>query len=261
MKPTSHSAVAAATSTSLKVMTVNTHKGFTALNRKFILPELREAVRTVGADVVFLQEVLGTHSRHSRKIDNWPEAPHYEFLADTMWPQFAYGRNAVYPRGHHGNAVLSKFPIVHYRNHDISIVGPEKRGLLHCVLRLPARPIDVHAICAHLGLAETHRLQQLELLCHIVRDEVPADAPLIVAGDFNDWRGRAHEILAQGALLREVFVQANGSAARTFPARFPMLPLDRIYVRNASAHSPVVLPRKPWSHLSDHTPLVAEIAL
>ena len=30
-------------------MTVNTHKGFTALNRKFILPELRDAVRTVGA--------------------------------------------------------------------------------------------------------------------------------------------------------------------------------------------------------------------
>src|ERR1700741_4343739 len=50
---------------SLKVMTVNTHKGFAALNRRFILPELREAVRTIGADLVFLQEVLGTHSRHS----------------------------------------------------------------------------------------------------------------------------------------------------------------------------------------------------
>ncbi len=247
--------------TSLKVMTVNTHKGFTALNRKFILPELRDAVRTVGADVVFLQEVQGTHERHARKHDNWPEAPHYEFLADTMWPQFAYGRNAVYPKGHHGNAVLSKFPIVHFQNHDVSIAGPEKRGLLHCVLRLPGRPIDVHVICAHLGLAESHRQQQLELLCHIVRDEVPLDAPLIVAGDFNDWRGRAHEVLEQGAALHEVFVQANGSAAKTFPARFPMLPLDRIYVRNAGVHAPVALPRKPWSHLSDHTPLVAEIEL
>jgi endonuclease/exonuclease/phosphatase family metal-dependent hydrolase len=247
--------------TTLKVMTVNTHKGFTALNRKFILPELREAVRTVGADVVFLQEVLGTHARHSRKVHNWPEAPHYEFLADTMWPQFAYGRNAVYPKGHHGNAVLSKFPIVHYRNHDVSITGPEKRGLLHCVLRLPGRPSDVHVICAHLGLAELHRQQQLELLCHIVRDEVPADATLIVAGDFNDWRGRAHRILQDGASLLEVFVQAQGSAAKTFPARFPVLALDRIYVRNAAVHAPVVLPRKPWSHLSDHAPLVAEIAL
>lgn len=247
--------------TALKVMTVNTHKGFTSFNRKFILPELRDAVRTVGADVVFLQEVLGTHSRHQRQVLNWPEAPHYEFLADTMWPQFAYGRNAVYPRGHHGNAVLSKFPIVHFRNHDISIAGPEKRGLLHCVLRLPGRAADVHTICVHLGLSETHRQQQLELLCHIVRDEVAPDATLIVAGDFNDWRGRAHAVLAHGAALREVFVSATGSAARTFPARFPVLPLDRIYVRNAGVHAPVVLPRRPWSHLSDHAPLVAEIEL
>ena len=246
---------------SLKVMTVNTHKGFAVLNRRFILPELRDAVRTVGADLVFLQEVLGTHSRHSRRIANWPQAPHYEFLADTMWPQFAYGRNAVYPRGHHGNALLSKFPIVRYRNHDVSLHGVEKRGLLHCVLRLPGRTVDVHAICAHLGLSEMQREQQLELLCHIVRDEVPADAPLIVAGDFNDWRGRAHQVLADGAGLREVFVHAHGRAARTFPARFPVLPLDRIYVRNAGVHAPVVLPRKPWAHLSDHTPLVAEIEL
>lgn len=246
---------------SLKVMTVNTHKGFTALNRRFILPELRDAVRTVGADVVFLQEVLGTHAGHSRRTDNWPDAPHYEFLADTMWPQFAYGRNAVYPDGHHGNAVLSKFPITFFTNHDVSVEGPEKRGLLHCVLSLPGRLAAVHAICVHLGLTEAHRRRQLELLCRMVEAEVPAEAPLIVAGDFNDWRGRAHAILEQGARLREVFVHAKGSAARTFPARFPLLSLDRIYVRNADAHAPVVLPRRPWSHLSDHAPLAAEIEL
>lgn len=245
---------------SLKVMTVNTHKGFTALNRRFILPELREAVRTVGADVVFLQEVMGTHERHARRVRDWPDAPHYEFLADTMWPQFAYGRNAVYPKGHHGNALLSKFPIVSHANHDVSVHGPEKRGLLHCVLQLPGHS-QVHAICAHLGLAETHRAQQLELLCHIVAGEVPPDAPLVVAGDFNDWRGRAHALLAERVQLREVFVHANGQAARTFPARYPLLALDRIYVRNAQAHAPVVLPRRPWSHLSDHAPLVAEISI
>ena len=61
--------------------------------------------------------------------------------------------------------------------------------------------------------------------------------------------------------LREVFVTAYGESARTFPARFPILSLDRIFVRNASVHLPVVLPRKPWSHLSDHAPLAAEIHL
>jgi endonuclease/exonuclease/phosphatase family metal-dependent hydrolase len=242
----------------LTVMTVNIHKGFTTFNRKFILPELRDAIRKVGADVVFLQEVMGTNGQH--KAGSW-DAPHYEFMADEIWPQYAYGRNMVYPKGHHGNAVMSKFPIVHYQNHDVSVAGPEKRGLLHCVIRIPGHTHDVHAICVHLGLAEAHRVQQLELLCEIVRSEVPDDAPLIVAGDFNDWRRRAHHILESGVGLKEVFVSAYGEAAKTFPARFPVLSLDRIYVRNASVHLPVVLPRRPWSHLSDHAPLAAEIHL
>ncbi len=250
-----------ATPQPLTVMTVNTHKGFTSFNRKFILPELRDAVRKVGADVVFLQEVLGTHDSHGKKFDSWTDAPHYEFLADSIWPEFAYGQNSIYPKGHHGNAVLSKFPIVHYQNHDVSIAGPEKRGLLHCVLRIAERALDVHVICVHLGLAEHHRQQQLELLCNMVRSEVPDGAPLIVAGDFNDWRRRAHSVLQREVGLREVFVTAYGESAKTFPARFPLLSLDRIYVRNASVHLPVVLPRKPWSHLSDHAPLAAEIHL
>lgn len=250
-----------AASFSFKVLTVNTHKGFTVFNRKFILPELREAVRAVSADVVFLQEVLGTHQKHAGRFDNWTDAPHYEFLADEMWPQFAYGRNAVYPSGHHGNAVLSKFPIVHHENRDVSISGPERRGLLHCVLQLPDGGRQAHVICAHLGLQETHRLKQLDLLCRVVHEEVPSDAPLVVAGDFNDWRLRAHPILERCSGLREVFVHAHGEAARTFPARWPVLRLDRIYVRNARVHAPVVLPRKPWSHLSDHAPLAAQISV
>jgi endonuclease/exonuclease/phosphatase family metal-dependent hydrolase len=249
----------AAQSVSIKVLTVNIHKGFTFFNRKFILHELREAVRTVGADVVFLQEVTGTHARHESRVANYPATPHYEFLADTIWPQFAYGRNAVYTNGHHGNAVLSKFPIVHFENRDVSISGPERRGLLHCVLEVPGRDTHVHAICVHLGLAESHRLKQLHMLCDMVHKDIPASAPVIAAGDFNDWRRRAHAVLEKGAAMHEVFVNANGKAARTFPARFPVLPLDRIYVRNAIGHSPVVLPLKPWSHLSDHAPLAAEI--
>ncbi|HEY1229469.1 MAG TPA: endonuclease/exonuclease/phosphatase family protein, partial [Ramlibacter sp.] len=104
-------------------MTVNTHKGFTSFNRRFILPELRDAVRKVGADVVFLQEVLGTHEEHGKKYADWPDAPHYEFLADSIWPQYADGRNVVYPKGDHGNAVMSNFPIVHSQNHDGSLPG------------------------------------------------------------------------------------------------------------------------------------------
>ncbi|MDP3826604.1 MAG: EEP domain-containing protein, partial [Polaromonas sp.] len=66
----------AALSFSIKVLTVNIHKGFTFFNRKFILHELREAVRTVGADVVFLQEVTGTHARQESRVANYPATPH-----------------------------------------------------------------------------------------------------------------------------------------------------------------------------------------
>jgi endonuclease/exonuclease/phosphatase family metal-dependent hydrolase len=251
----------AETPCSFKVLTVNIHKGFTFFNRKFILSELRDAVRSVGADVVFLQEVTGNHLKHGEKFDNYTEAPHYEYLADSIWSQFAYGRNAIYHNGHHGNAVLSKFPIVKFENRDISISGPERRGMLHCELKVPGQSRNVHAICVHLGLVETHRTQQMKMLCDMVRKEIPPRAPVVVAGDFNDWRRRAHAQMARSANMHEVFVQAYGHAARTFPARLPVLQLDRIYVRNALGHSPIVLPSKPWSHLSDHAPLAAEIVL
>ncbi len=197
---------------------------------------------------------------HPLRHLNWPASPHYEFLADAIWPQFAYGRNAIYPHGDHGNALLSKFPIVAYHNRDVSVRG-EKRGLLHCVLRIPNAMLDVHTICVHLGLKESHRNAQLEHLCRVVNTEVPRNAPLVVAGDFNDWRRRSHRVLDRCAGLREVFVQAHGRPAKTYPARWPVLSLDRIYVRNAAVHAPVVLPRHPWSHLSDHAPLAAEIEL
>ena len=243
----------------LRVLTVNTHKGFTALNRRFILPELREAVRSVAADVVFLQEVHGTHEQHPKRYDNWPTMPQYEFLADSLWPQFAYGRNAVYPAGDHGNALLSKFQIIRHDNLDVSISGHENRGLLHCVLRLPGDGTEVHAICVHLGLRESHRNAQLDLLMQRLA-ELPADAAVIVAGDFNDWRQRADAQLKPCG-LREVFAEQYGKPARSFPARLPALRLDRIYVRNLKASRPKVLTNRPWSHLSDHAPLSVEIEL
>jgi endonuclease/exonuclease/phosphatase family metal-dependent hydrolase len=256
MVPLQHGSVPAA----VRVLTVNTHKGFAFLNRRFVLHELREAVRVVAADVVFLQEVQGSHAAHAARFADWPTASHCEFLADQIWPDFAYGRNAVYPGGDHGNALLSKFPIVRYHNHDVSIAGQEARGLLHCSLQLPG-DLTLHAVCVHLGLKEGHRRRQLERLCEVLRTEVPPQAPLIVAGDFNDWRDRAHRVLDRCAGLREVFQHAHGRAARTFPAKFPLFRLDRIYVRNARVHAPLPLPGRPWSRLSDHAPLAAEIRL
>jgi endonuclease/exonuclease/phosphatase family metal-dependent hydrolase len=238
----------------LRLLTVNIHKGYNAFSRRFVLHELREAVRAVGSDLVFLQEVEGASDSVGA------QSAQYEFLADRIWPEHAYGRNAVAEGQDHGNAVLSRFPVVRSRNHDVSLPGAEPRGLLHCVLALPGGLPELHVMCVHLGLTEMHRRHQLARLCETVRREVPADAPLVVAGDFNDWRSRANALLAPSG-LKEVFRHTNGRHARTFPARLPLLRLDRIYVRGVAACRPLPLPRRPWNHLSDHAPLAAELTL
>lgn len=243
----------------VNVLTLNCHMGFDLLGRRFVLHELRDAVRSVSADVVFLQEVMGEHQLHARRHAGWPDAPQYEFLADSIWSHSAYGRNAVYPHGHHGNALLSKYAIRSHRNCDVSVQGHEQRGLLHCQLAVDDGPHPLHAICVHLGLRESHRRRQLELLCAVVEDSVPRDAPLVVAGDFNDWRAKGHPIVERCG-LREAFLDATGRLARTFPARWPLMPVDRIYVRNATASATQVLTTHPWTHLSDHAPLRARVA-
>ncbi len=241
----------------LRILTLNMHKGFTLFNQ-FILPELRAAIHAQAAEIVFLQEVHGSNERHALRHATWPTTPQYEFLADTVWPEFSYGRNAVYPHGDHGNAILSKYPIIHFENVDVSIGKIEQRGLLHTMLKVPGHD-EVHAICLHLGLRESHRKQQLSLLCDLV-ERLPPSAPVIVAGDFNDWQKRADKILAR-CDLREAFVNQYQKHAKSFPARWPLLCLDRVYVRNATTQNAQVLVQQPWSHLSDHAPLAVEIHL
>ena len=94
------------------------------------------------------------------------------------------------------------------------------------------------------------------MLCALIEREVPAGAPLLVAGDFNDWCQRAHDVLADGAGLGEVFITAFGQAARTFPVWLPLLRLDSVYVRNLHVEGPRRLVGKPWRRLSDHAPLL-----
>ncbi len=240
-------------STAIRVLTLNAHQGFSALKRRDVLSQIRDALRMAGADLVFLQEVGGA-------ADSEVSSHQYEILADRVWPQHAYGRNAVSTSGHHGNALLSKYPIAAWQNIDVSVGGSEARGMLHCVLDVPHAPHQLHAVCVHFGLRETHRRRQIERLLDLIAGPIPSDAPLVIAGDFNDWRGSAHRRLLSDSSLEEIHAGANGRPARTFPAGLPLLRLDRIYVRNLR-HRPLRLPRRPWATLSDHAPLAGEVRL
>ena len=203
----------------------------------------------------------GRHRRHAKRIDDWPQKPQHSFLAEDIRQSTAYGHNVVNGRGHYGNAILSRFPIVDVFNQDVTHLRFERRGLLHCSAELPGLTAPVHCVCVHLSLFARSRRRQMDALSVYLEDIAPADSPLIVAGDFNDWRNEADTLLAERLDLCEVFAGSDGHPGRSFPARLPMLRLDRIYVRGFSVQSAQVHVGGPWSKISDHAALSAQLAL
>jgi endonuclease/exonuclease/phosphatase family metal-dependent hydrolase len=244
----------------LKVLTYNIHKGFTSFNREFVLDELRTALRSTHADLALLQEVVGDHSGHKSTVHKWPTRPQFEFLADTVWPHYAYARNAVYPRGHHGNVILSRFPILSYDQENLSTNSMEHRGLLHCIVELPTLGARIHLVCLHLGLTQGGRNQQLEQVSRRIA-KLKESEPLIIGGDFNDWRGRVSPLLSARHGLREVHEVAHGRKARTFPSRLPLLAVDRIYYRGFDLEAATVLRDGVFRELSDHAAVFATLVL
>lgn len=225
-----------------------------------VVHELRDRLRQLDADIVFLQEVQGAHLRHAERHADWPSAPQHEFLAEDVWANHAYGRNMVYDHGHHGNAILSRFPIVHEHNQDVTHFRFEKRGLLHCALEVPGLAQPLHCVCAHLSLFARSRRRQLDALASRIEERVPAGAPLLIAGDFNDWRNHAHDLLAERLGLEEVFSQDGAHPCRSFPAALPIFRLDRIYLRGLSVEAAELHSGPPWASLSDHAALSARLA-
>lgn len=239
----------------LRIASYNLHKGLSVFNRRLVLHEIRQALRALAPDIVFLQEVQGEHRQHLSRFQEWPRRPQHEFLA---WGELAaiYGRNASYKAGHHGNALLSRFPVQSWENHDLTLHRLEQRGLLQCELRIPGWDRPLHAFCVHLNLLARDRRRQLELLIDIIRAIDPAD-PVILAGDFNDWRQELSLRLHEQLGLDEAFDLLHGRHAISFPVRMPLLALDRIYVRGFRVEQAAVLVGAPWIGLSDHAPLCA----
>jgi len=119
----------------------------------------------------------------------------------------------------------------------------------------------IHLVCVHLGLFEKERRLQTEMLIDYIQDSVPADAPLLVAGDFNDWRQRVHTPFAEQLGLKEVYRERWGRAAKTFPAMLPLLAMDRIYARGFAVNQVQLIKHPIWREISDHCAVVADLTL
>lgn len=238
----------------INVLTLNIHKGFSSGNMKFTLERIRKMLRQSEADIVFLQEVVGENSRHEHSINAWPKQNQFEFLADSVWSHFAYGKNAIYQHGHHGNAILSETPFSTSKNIDLSLLKFSQRGVVHGIL-----DNGIHVLCAHLGLFEFERRKQVSKLVRHIQETIPEDAALILAGDFNDWTKRTHKTLSEQLGLKEVHACINQNLAVTYPSAHPFLPMDRIYTRGFTIKNAKTLKVEDWKSLTDHIPLQASI--
>lgn len=236
----------------MRILSYNIHKGFSFGNTRYLLKEIRHSIRLVNADLVFLQEVVGENQRHHHRITNWV-SQQFEYLADEIWPHYAYGKNALYSHGHHGNAILSQHPFESLHNIDVSLLPTSQRGIL-----MGKIDTGVHLICLHFGLLEFERRKQVKQLYEQIDHYIPPDAPLIIAGDFNDWRHHSHPTLISSLALKEAFCEKLGKPARTYPSRLPLFAMDRIYFRNLELVDAEILSGDPWNKLSDHCALYAE---
>ena len=238
----------------IRVATYNIHKGVQGLGplRRLEIHNLALAVESLDADVVCLQEVRQHNRREAKRFAHWPEQAQADFLAPQGY-EVVYRTNAVTRHGEHGNALLSRWPVLAHQHEDISDHSLEQRGLLH--VTLDVHGIVVHVVVVHLGLIKASRVRQVDQLQRFIEREVGSDAPLLVAGDFNDWGTRVQEALAR------IDLHAWGASVPTFPSRLPLAQLDYVFARGLKPVGLTVPRGRIWWRMSDHLPLIAEFAL
>lgn len=243
----------------IRVATYNIHKGVQGLGlmRRLEIHNLALAVESLDADVVCLQEVRQSNRLEAKRFALWPEQSQADFLTPQGY-EAVYRTNAVTRHGEHGNALLSRFPIGSIGHHDVSDHAFEQRGLLHVPVQWQG--VELHVVVAHLGLIHASRLRQVDRLAHFVRDHVPPGAPVLVAGDFNDWSERLDVPMRAHGLRRAAPPHGRVSVA-TFPSRLPVFTLDRVYLRGLRCTGVQVPRGATWARMSDHLPLLVELVL
>jgi endonuclease/exonuclease/phosphatase family metal-dependent hydrolase len=177
-----------------------------------------------------------------------------DFLAGWAEMQAVPGPTMFREEGPYGNALLSRFEVINKRTWDISVPGREPRGIIDVVVRTKQGPIRV--LVTHFGLTLGERRTQAEKLVSLVFEK--KEMTTILLGDINGW----HPFGGALGILRKGF--GRTPAPPTFPSRFPLLPLDRIWLHQGArqVHIRIRRHRTPLSRIaSDHLPVTADIKL
>lgn len=196
-------------------------------------------IRELQPDVIGLQEVtFSPAGEPAAGKDYLSAATEFEVI---LGPTF-FRENV-----HFGNVLLTKHRVFEVRRVDLSVDKREPRGALDVDMELHGA--SVRTIVTHFGLRAAERRRQGEKLLKML-----AAGPsnfVIIMGDFNEWYP------VRGWLRRLRSWAGFPPTPRTFPSRFPLLPLDQILVFPRQALAAVAVHRTRLSRIaSDHLPVI-----
>jgi endonuclease/exonuclease/phosphatase family metal-dependent hydrolase len=243
----------------LRFVTYNIHRAI-GVDRRFRPERIVQILEHYGADVVLLQEVDEGVPR-SRELNLAKE-----LAGAAGYPHFALGHNVSLRKGRYGNATLSRFPIVRERNIELSLAQSWiRRGCQHTRISLGDGSRSLEVFNLHLGLSARERQQQIDLLSRSHEfSTVDEITPMLVGGDFNDWRSLLRPTFTNGFGFRCATDSKAGlrGALATYPSFSPQGGLDRIYYRGSIRLLSARRCRLQVSRLaSDHLPVIAEFEI
>ena len=232
----------------LRVATYNIHR-CRGLDGRTSPSRIADVIRTIDPDIIALQEVVGASPR---------SAGHAEELGAQLGMGWVMAPARHLRHALFGNAVLSRLPILHHVQYDLSWKTCEPRCCQRVDIAVGSHTLHLYNV--HLGTAYLERRYQASRLVSFVHDR-RVGQPKIVLGDFNEWmRGLATQMLSQR--LNSIDLRAHLRRRRTYPGVFPLLHLDHIYYEGKVEVARLELPRTRLALLaSDHLPLVAELTV
>ena len=232
--------------TTLRVATYNIHR-CRGLDGRTSVTRIAEVIRAIEPDVIALQEVMGASPS---------SAGHAEELGALLGMGWVMAPTRHVRQALFGNVVLSRLPIIHHAQYELSWKTCEPRCCQRVDIEVGSHTLHLYNV--HLGTAFLERRYQAGRLSAIVHDRRIGE-PKIVLGDFNEWmKGLATQMLSER--LKSIDLRAHLRRRRTYPGVFPLVHLDHIYYEGKVEVAKLELPRTRLALMaSDHLPLVADL--